>query len=205
MPLGVIIFMKKRIISILALGMALAMTVGCGQVKVADCEVDTIVIGGDDTVRGINVSDFTKSYYDETELNDFIENTIDEYVAKNGEDTVKCEEVIVEDGVAKAGIKYASAKDYASFNNVDFYIGTVLDARAAGYELPSDCAKTEYAKDDLQETSDKVAVIGQATDVQVGGTIIYATPNVVVLDAKHATVNYDMLDTEAELAYIVYK
>ena len=97
---------------------------GCGTEFSAD--KDTVYVQKKGTVKGANVADFDKDYYDETELSDFITETVDTYVAKAGEGTVTIQEFAVENGIAHVYLDYAGAEDYAEFNGVEFYAGTVL-------------------------------------------------------------------------------
>ncbi len=196
--------MKKKIVVFVLAALAVAVFTGCGQVNIADYESDAAIIKGD-TITGVNVSGFEKQYYDETELGDYIDKAIDEFCVANGEEAVKLDEIEVAEGKAKAKLTYADAACYAGFNNVEFFMGSVLDARTAGYELPTVLTKTDYATDELNETSDKAVVVGQSLEIQVDGTITYTSSNVTVLDKNHATVEYNLLDTEAECGYIIYK
>lgn len=196
--------MKKKIVLAVLAALAVTVFTGCGQINIADYDSDAVIIKGE-TITGINVSEFEKQYYDETELSEYIEKAVEEFDSTNGESAIKVEDLAVEEGKAKVKLVYSDATDYAGFNNVDFFMGSVLDARTAGFELPTDIVKTEFATDEMNETSDKAVVIGQGLEVEIDGTITYTSSNVTVKDRNHATVDFNLLDTEAEPGYIIYK
>lgn len=183
--------------------LAVVLLTGCGAEFSAD--KDTVYVQKKGTVKGANVAAFDKDYYEETELSDFITDTVDTYVAKAGEGTVSIQEFAVEDGVAHVYLDYAGAADYAEFNGVEFYAGTVLDAKADGYEIPDAFTAVTDAETTWDAQENKIVIIGQQTQVQVDGTILFVSANVSATGKNTADVTYDILDEEAEPAYIVYK
>lgn len=189
------------------LGMLSALTIalltGCGAEFSAD--KDTIYVQKKGTIKGANVADFDKEYYDETELSDFITDTVDTYVARSGDGTVTIQEFAVEDGVAHVYLDYAGAEDYAQFNGVEFYAGTVLDAKADGYEIPDAFTAVTDKETTWDAEGNKIVIVGQQTQVQVDGTILFVSENASVTGKNTADVTYDILDEEAQPAYIVYK
>lgn len=189
------------------LGMLSALTIalltGCGAEFSAD--KDTIYVQKKGTIKGANVADFDKEYYDETELSDFITDTVDTYVARSGDGTVTIQEFAVEDGVAHVYLDYAGAEDYAQFNGVEFYAGTVLDAKADGYDIPDAFTAVTDKETTWDAEGNKIVIVGQQTQVQVDGTILFVSENASVTGKNTADVTYDILDEEAQPAYIVYK
>lgn len=189
------------------LGMLSALTIalltGCGAEFSAD--KDTVYVQKKGTIKGANVADFDKEYYDETELSDFITDTVDTYVARSGDGTVSIQEFAVEDGVAHVYLNYAGAEDYAQFNGVEFYAGTVLDAKADGYDIPDAFTAVTDKETTWDAEGNKIVIVGQQTQVQVDGTILFVSENASVTGKNTADVTYDILDEEAQPAYIVYK
>lgn len=176
---------------------------GCGKEFSAD--TDTVYVQKKGTIKGANVAAFDKEYYDEAELESFINDTVDTYVAKAGEGTVAVTSFAVEDGTAHVYLDYAGAEDYAQFNGIDFYTGTVLDAQADGYDIP-DAFTAVTDKDTTWDAEDnKIVIVGQQTQVRVDGTILFVSSNANAVDKNAADVTYDILDEEAQPAYIVYK
>lgn len=194
----------KKIAQIGLLGtVALMLLSGCGAEF--SSEKDTVYVGKKGTVKGANVAAFDKEYYDETELSDFITDTVDTYVARAGEGTVEIAEFAVEEGVAHVYLNYAGAEDYADFNGVEFFTGTVLDAKAGGYEIADHFTAATDDETTWDAEGNKIVIIGQQTEVRVDGTILFVSPNASVTGKNTADVTYDILDEAAEPAYIIYK
>ena len=183
--------------------LAVTLLAGCGAEFSAD--KDTIYVQKKGTIKGANVANFDKEYYKETELSEFITETVDTYVAKSGDGTVVIQEFAVENGIAHVYLDYAGAEDYAQFNGVEFFAGTILDAKADGYDIPN--AFTAVTDKDItwDAEGNKIVIVGQQTQVQVDGTILFVSENASVTGKNTADVTYDILDEEAQPAYIVYK
>ena len=195
--------MKKKGMMYLLLGICVAAFCGCSS----DYEAgkDTVYIGKKGKNAGVCVSSFEQDYYDAEELSAYIEDTIQEYVASAGNGTVKLESLDTADQTAKAQISYAGYEDYADFNGVEFFVGSVLDAKVAGYELPKKMTAVSDKVTEDYSDEDKVVIIGQTIDVKVNGTITYVSENVTVQGEDLASVAYDSQLEKPELAYIVYQ
>lgn len=195
--------MRKALRTGLAAVLLLAALTGCGSQFSA--EKDTIYVQKKGTVKGANVAAFDKDYYDETELSEFITQTVDTYVEKSGEGTVELADFGVDEQVAHAYLNYASAEDYAAFNGVECYAGTVLDAKADGYDIPDAFTAVTDRETTWDAEDNKIVIIGQQLQVQVDGTILFVSDNASVTGKNTADVTYDILNDDAEPAYIVYK
>lgn len=183
--------------------LAITLLTGCGTGFSAD--KDTIYVQKKGTIKGANVADFDKEYYSETELSEFITDTVDTYVAKSGEGTVTIQEFAVENGVAHVYLDYAGAEDYAQFNGVEFFAGNILEAKAEGYDIPNAFTAVTDKETTWDAEGNKIVIVGQQTQVQVDGTILFVSENASVTGKNTADVTYDILDEEAQPAYIVYK
>lgn len=195
--------MRKTVQIGLLSALTVTLLTGCGAKFSAD--KDTVYVQKKGTIKGANIAAFDKEYYDETELSDFITDTVDTYVAKAGDGTVSIREFGVEDGVAHVYLDYAGAEDYAGFNGVKFYEGSVLDAKAEGYDIPDAFTAVTDDETTWDAEDNKIVIIGQQTQVQVDGTILFVSANASVTGKNTADVTYDILDEEAQPAYIVYK
>ena len=195
--------MRKTVQIGLLSALAVTLLTGCGTEFSAD--KDTVYVQKKGTVKGANVADFDKDYYDETELSDFITDTVDTYVAKAGDGTVVIQEFGVENGVAHVYLDYAGAEDYAQFNGVEFFAGTILDAKADGYDIPNAFTAVTDKDTTWDAEGNKIVIVGQQTQVQVDGTILFVSANASVTGKNTADVTYDILDEDAQPAYIVYR
>lgn len=172
---------KAGIAALLCAGML----AGCGTS--VDADASLVYVDKKGAVTSVDVENLDANSYDETEFKDFVDKTVEEYNAVNGKNAVKAEGITVEEGVAKLQMKYKTAQDYAAFNGIEFYAGTVVDSLAAGYTYDTDFVKVEdgqvtgtaskqeiYAEEGL-----KVVIIRANTNVQVEGKICYvSTENV---------------------------
>ena len=183
--------------------LAVTLLAGCGAEFSAD--KDTIYVQKKGTIKGANVASFEKDYYNETELSNFITETVDTYVAKSGDGTVVIQEFAVENGIAHVYLDYAGAEDYAQFNGVEFFAGTILDAKADGYDIPNAFTAVTDKDTTWDAEGNKIVIVGQQTQVQVDGTILFVSANASVTGKNTADVTYDILDEDAQPAYIVYR
>ena len=113
--------------------------------------------------------------------------------------------LLAEDGTAHVYLDYAGAEDYAQFNGIDFYAGTVLEAKADGYDIPDAFTAVTDKETTWDAEDNKIVIVGQQTQVRVDGTILFVSSNANAVDKNAADVTYDILDEEAQPAYIVYK
>ena len=195
--------MRKTVQYGLLGALAITLLTGCGAEFSAD--KDTVYVQKKGTVKGANVADLDKEYYDETELSDFITDTVDTYVSKAGNGTVTIGEFAVENGVAHVYLDYAGAEDYAQFNGVEFFAGSVLDAKAEGYVIPDALTAVTDKETAWDVEGNKIVIVGQQTQVQVDGTILFVSENASATGKNTADVTFDILDENAQPAYIVYK
>lgn len=182
--------MKKFECMMLGLFLCMGMLTGCGST--VESETSVVYIGKKGAVISVDVETLDKDYYDADELETFVDDAVSAYTKENGSGTVKVEDLTVEDGTARLQMKYKTASDYAAFNGIELYQGTVIEAVAAGYVFEGDFARVEdgevvgsatkqeiYAANDL-----KVAIIRANEDVQVEGEICYVSCENVKLTGK---------------------
>ncbi len=183
----------------------LFMLTACGSLN-KDYDTTTVYIGKNQEVSEYIVENFDKSYYDTEELKQNMEQTIQEYNQKNGaSDLVVLDQYELLDDSAKLNvrIKYKSAKDYGNIHNCEFFVGTVKEAREAGYVLDglhaaeAQSAKTLAPVD--QMTEEKVVICEEKMDVEVKGDILYISDNVSLKSSGLATVGES--DTYSVIVY----
>lgn len=207
--------MKKSISVFLVTVLALTFLTACGgSLKVDE---NTIYVQKRGKVTGATVENFDKEYYDPEELQEYVDQRVADYTADHGKKSVKVDSFSVEEGVAKLNIKYASCEDYAAFNGVELFAGTVPQAMAAGYGFDKEFLAVEkgvlsgvVGKDAITADSDlKVVILNEKVDVKVDGTVTYVSADYTTLKAKDTVgikVTEDAQDgEELALVYIVYK
>ncbi len=109
--------MKRKLYTALWICAAAGMITACGSsFKAAE---STVYITDEGTVTGADIEDFSEDYYDEEELENYITESVDRYVAANGDGSVELDSfkiVSSENGqtTAQLYLNYATYIDYAS-------------------------------------------------------------------------------------------
>lgn len=182
--------MKKFMVWALVAVMCLGMLAGCGTSYAAD--ESTVFVLKDGKIVSTDVEDFDEGTYDTDGLKDYVDQTIDTYNEENGKGLVKRKDLSVKDNKAVLTLEYASASDYQKFNNIELFSGSVAEALAAGYSFDADFASVSDVKIEscdssafLNDPDYKVVIIKGNTNVQVKGTIAFASiQNTTYVDSK---------------------
>ena len=204
--------MYKTICAGLLVILCMGLLSGCS--KKADVETSTVFIEKKGNIVSVDVEALDRDYYDMDELESYITEHVTEYTDKNGE-TIEKESFVVADGQAKLMMKYDTCEDYTGFNGIELYNGTVVKARAAGYDFDTEFYSPEddtqkVGKDTvIAEDDNNVAIIRANVDVQVPGTILYVSvqegTNAAVTGKNKVSITSGESGEEAGLTYIVYK
>ena len=209
--------MRRKLYAALIVLAAVGMTTACGTSFEAD--ESTVYITKDGNVIGADIEDFNKDYYDEEELKAYITESIENYVESNGDGSLELQkfqtESSEEDGVtAQLYLNYATYIDYALFNDVTLFAGTVEQAQQEGYTFDQDFVKVEDGaaaggmdvQELLSEQGVQVVVIGEEIAVRVDGEILCVSDSNAEITGKNTVqVHYDVEDAQAQPAYILYK
>ncbi|MCR5108573.1 MAG: hypothetical protein K6B28_10480 [Lachnospiraceae bacterium] len=173
----------------------------------ADYKETLIRISKKGTIESEIYESFDKPYYNKTELESVINEEIDDFNALNSnEERVKLKETVVEDGSVSVTITYKSCSDYKEFNNVDFFVGTVNEARAQGYPMTLTMKSTgggpNISEEDLNTMGEsKIIIISEPVLVETPSDILYVTANIELVDENHARMSSD----SSGKAYIIIK
>lgn len=179
--------MKKIACTVMGMLLCAGLISGCGTSLEAEHSVVYVDKKGE--VVSLDVEEMDQEYYDETELETFVDEAVKEYTDANGKGSVKVDSLAVENGIAKLQMQYKTAEDYTKFNGIELYQGKIVEALAAGYIFEGDFARVEdgavvgaankqeiYAEEDM-----KVVIIKANTDVKIDGTICYVSCDNVAL------------------------
>ncbi|MCI8993393.1 MAG: hypothetical protein HFG80_11845 [Eubacterium sp.] len=144
--------MKRLIILCACIVVSAGILAGCSGGL--DADVSTVKVDKKGRITGLTVESFEKDYYSKEDLESFITEQVENYIAQNPDSKVEVKDISVEDQTAKVMVEYAGCEEYASFNEADFYAGTVVQARAAGYRFDADfyAADSAKAEEDEKET-----------------------------------------------------
>ena len=178
---------------------------GCG----ADSDVTTVTISKKGEITSNIIEDFDKDYYSLDDLDNTISEEVSKYNAANGTDSVTAEKPKKKgDDKVSEKITFASYRDYAGFNNSQFFCGTVADASASGYDLGTslksvkDSTKTLTGEEVISDMQDKhILIIDEPLHIVTYGKILYVSDGVSVTGSKEADISKDMDGT----GYIIFE
>lgn len=206
----------KRIISLCLITAVLAAVLtACGGEL--DVDRNTVYVQKKGGIVEATVEPFEKGYYDQAELESYVKERVAAYALEHEEKSVEMDKFEVADGIATLYIKYAGYADYAEFNGVKMFAGTVPQARAAGYDFDTEFLAVEDGV--LGDTVDsgivladdtyKAVILSTKADVKVDGKILFVSSKYTQIAAKD-TVSITLLEDamdgeELSLTYIIYK
>ncbi|MDO5541126.1 MAG: hypothetical protein Q4F83_13850 [Eubacteriales bacterium] len=172
-------------------------------------EVTGVSINKKGRITQVVRENFDKDYYSKKEVESEISAGIKAYNESVGSKCVKKTGFSVKNDVAVLRMTYASAKDYADFNNIGFYLGDILGAVQAGYAFEGKFLEVSGGK--VKETDPiwgsqimsgknyKTIVIEEAMLVEAPGDIKYVSENMKVTGKSTAVLE------ETGRAYILYE
>lgn len=143
-----------------------------------------------------------KEEFTAEELKSFIDSEIELY-NRSREGAVKLNSCSVQNGEVKISMEYASSEDYAAFNQVTCFSGTLQEAEDAGYEVDRDWIEPTGIRGDMQIIRErfkewKVFIVSEEINVKVPDKILYVSDNVEVTGRLTALVESVMNSQEAE-------
>ena len=205
----------KRAMRIIPVMLALcALLSGCGVSF--DAEENTVYIDKKGRVYSVDVETVSESYYDGNEMEEEIRATVADYNEENGKNAVKVLDLVIEDGVGRLKMQYASAEDYTKLIGTELYDGSIVKALAAGYNFDVDFYRVENGQitgsagkqDVLNEDDLKVAVIRANLNVRIDGSIVFVSSGNVTLTGSDTVSIRDeegVSEEANDITYIVYK
>ena len=119
-----------------------------------------------------------------------ISSEVNAYNQENGEGSVTVRSMEIQDGKADLVLEFASAEDFASFNNIEFYYGSIINAQLAGYLFDTDFKQVRdgvvegdavSASQAMQDMSAQVLIVEGPLEVRVPGSVTYTSTNSEVL------------------------
>ncbi len=174
--------MKRMLYAIPGLLLFAMLLAGCGE-AVPDADESVVYVNKKGVVTYLDVEPFDPGVYEEEGLRGFLEEEIKAYTDEHGKNTVKLEDLTVEDGIAKLRLTCQSAQDFAPSNGIEMYQGRIVDALAAGYVFDGTFAKVENGtvtgeatkQEIYTENEMNVVIIRANMDVRVEGEICYVS------------------------------
>lgn len=167
-----------------ALGATMVLCVGllsgCG--KDYDTAEDTVFLLKNGKVISTDVEEFDLDTYSKDGLVTYIDEAVEAFNAKHGKGAVEKKKLLVENGTAVLTLEYASVEDFAEFRGTEMFSGSIAESLAAGYDYDLEFASVDGDKIKACDASDillqdglKVVVIKDNVNINVAGTILYAS------------------------------
>ncbi len=197
----------KRFKGIVLAVVMLGLLTGCSK-KFSPQET-AVSVDKDGVVTAAVLDKLDQSYYDAEELKSQVEKSVSEYNGTEGEDTITVEQFdISEEGDVKLFMKYASAEDYAAFNNVDFYAGDITNGyNKGGYRFEIGFQEVEKGEltgkaltreEIFKGQNHYLVVFTEPMGVEVPGNILYVSDNVEITGKRSARMKGSGAQPESE-------
>jgi hypothetical protein len=189
---GTTVIAKKTAMAA-ALSAGVMLLGGCGlmeQDSWTPQESAAISIDKDGVITEIIQETLDASYYDADELQNMVNSEVADYNAKNGEASVTVKEFAAEDGKVNLTMEYASAADYAEFNNTEFFYGSMISAQLEGYLFDVSYKKvddgvvqgsTVSGSEVIKHMDDQVLILRAPVEVHLPGEVTFTSTNADVL------------------------
>lgn len=147
-----------------------------------------------------------ESYYDADELQDMIARTVRIYNEEHGEDAITVPAYSAENGSIGLTLVYKTPEDYASYNGVDFFSGSILNAQMNSITFPDSFLEVKSLSETAVVSSEEalshkefsIAVADVDHVVQVPGQIRYISGNAEVINSHVASPTGGEAETEAQ-------
>ena len=206
--------MKKRMVA-LGCCIGMSMLLGACGAKL-DVQENTIALQRNGKILEAAVESFDQSYYDQEDLNTYVQNVVDDYTAEHGKKSVSVTDSKVEEKKAYLTLQYENAETFSDFTGIECFNGSIVEAQSAGYDFDLDFYPVTDGKADtktvkgstlLDDDDLKVLIVKENSDLIVPGKIAYvSTEGTEVASEKQVNVTQKEQDTdEAVLVYVLYK
>ncbi len=200
-----------------ALGCCIGMSMllgACGAKL--DVQENTIALQRNGKILEAAVESFDQSYYDQEELDTYVQNAVTDYTAEHGKKSVSVTDSKVEEKKAYLTLQYENAETFSDFTGIECFSGSIVEAQSAGYDFDLDFYPVTDGKADtknvkgstlLDDDDLKVLIVKENSDLIVPGKIAYvSTEGTEVTSEKQVNVTQKEQDTdEAVLVYVLYK
>ena len=192
------LYMKKVILITIVMISFFTFT-GCKKeeifINTDDITTNTILIKRDGSIYATIVEDFDKSYYNLTELNEFVAEEVNAYNQKIGSTEVTIEELELKNSKAILLLKYSKMAHYSAFNDVPAAYYSASTENVA-LELPNQYvnAKRDTVVDKstaMKNGKNKVLVLYEPYEIIVEGDIKFYSSNATLLENNIVKSNSD--------------
>lgn len=152
-----------------------------------------ISLGG--TVTETIFDTLDESYYDADELQDLIARSVRIYNEEHGENSITVPAYSAQNGKIYLVLTYAKPEDYASYNEVNFFNGSILSAQMNGLAYPdtflkvngTSASESVSSEEALSHKEYSIAVADTEHVVQVPGQIRFVSENAEIVNSHTAS------------------
>jgi hypothetical protein len=198
--------MKKLVLCTIMLLLVLG-TAGCSKEEIFittdEITSDTLLAKANGQLQVATVEDFDKSYYQLSELEEFVKNEIDLYNQSAGDAKVTMDDVQLRNGKAVMLLSYTGMDQYCAFNNAAaaYFNGGITDNPL---KLPTTLINTKNeslasTEEVLQNEKYKVLVLNEPYNIIVDGKVKYYSENAKLVEDNI------IQSTEEGITVIVFK
>ena len=189
---------SKAIAKIAAMMGAVLMLTGCedGYSEPGN-DLGSFSLSSDGSVEAALLDDFSKNYYNESELMEYVNKELAAYNASKG---AECISVTGSERIGNnicVYLHFASVKDYDSYMPYSLFTGTVQEAYDNGYDLDCALAYTQQpehviGKNDLMNMADKKIMIFTGHGrIRMPSAVKFYTQSMKQTDAKTVEASED--------------
>ena len=178
-------------------------------------ETTTMKIASDGSITMDEVDDFSESNYDEDELEEYTKKLVDDYNNSGNVGKVKFKKVKVKDKKAYLRMEYSDYNAYKQFTGNELFIGTVGEAKTAGYDfqdtfssVSDDQKKDAISVEDMTSDDSKKVILVRANETIVAPNDITAISDACTTIDKKDQVSIAQPDGNMDatvLTTIMYK
>ncbi len=194
---------EKNFLTALLILPAIVLLSGCGQSR---ADVTTLSVSSKGVITLQEVDDnMSADFYNEEDLKSYVEKMTADV------DGCSIKEVSLKKGSAYVKSVYQDAKAYKEVTGYDFYKGTILSARAAGYDFTTGMTKVTdgvLAEEDVLGTTlpsdSKCIIVEQFGIIDVPGVVTYVSNTNAMMSGDDVMV-IEPEDESKVLVYIIYQ
>ncbi|MBH1939458.1 hypothetical protein I5677_00960 [Mobilitalea sibirica] len=198
--------MKKITISIILLLFIISLT-GCNKKEVnitaEDITSNTILVKSNGELQVAFVEDFDKSYYNLSELDEFVKKEISLYNQQAGSEEIEIKDLLLRDGKAIMLLTFSGMAHYSAFNDVSAaYFNADMDNVALSLPEQFISAKDGSLVDRdsaMNNGKYKVVVLYEPFDIIVEGSVKYYSENVTL------AANNKVQSNSEDMTVVIYK
>lgn len=199
--------MKKFPIILINVILIMILMTGC-KGKNESYDETTVTIDSKGGITHRIIESFDKDYYSEDELRQDIDEQLSDYCKDKDDKAAKLNSLEIKDGIATAEIRFLGCDDYAAFNEVDFFYGSIEEAIERDYPTDvtlkgrSDGDDDTIGKYEFESMKDSmIVVVSEPVVLKLPKKIAYTTANIDIIDDDTAKMASDSVG----LGYIVLK